>query len=54
LAASTAGKNAPGAEVVDVRGTEMRRMDEGEKEAVDGNEAEACYVVSVRILGGLA
>ena len=37
-------------EVLDVRGTEMRRMDEGEKEAVDGNEAEACYVVSVRIL----
>ena len=28
----------------------MRRMDEGEKEAVDGNEAEACYVVSIRIL----
>ena len=47
---STAGKNAPGAEVVGVKGTEMRRMDEGEKEAVDGNEAEACYVVSVRIL----
>jgi hypothetical protein len=30
----------------------MRRMDEGEKEAVDGNEAEACYVVSVSTLGG--
>ena len=28
----------------------MRRMDEGEKEAVDGNEAEACYVVSIRVL----
>lgn len=43
---TSGGQEAGGGEVVGVKGSEVRKMDEGEKEAVDGNEAEACYVVS--------
>lgn len=45
MSSSTGGSGGAG-EVLGVQGSEVRRMDEGEKDAVDGNEAEACYVVS--------
>ena len=43
---TASGSGSAGGEVIGVKGSEVRRMDQGEKDAVDGNEAEACYVVS--------